>query len=1084
MKNRYIILGITSLMACSLNMSAQDVTAEEVVETVSRLASSNKQYETRVVTGRVMDAATGNPISGAMVSVAEMDGFSALTGDDGTYELKVPIFASSITIKAPDFNLATMGLRNGEAQNNVYLYPRDFDADYTEVLDVRADKVATDFAYSSAFNIKDEIQNQLGAYAYTINRNGTPGVGSVMFIQGLNSLNVNAQPLIVVDGVIFDQQYGSELLHDGFYNDILGHINPADIESVEIMRNGTALYGAKGANGVVLVTTRRSTSMATRITATASVGVTLMPKYYSMMNAEQYRGYASELLGSTGTKIKDFKFLNEDPDYYYYKQYHNDTDWKEDIYRTAFTQNYGVNVSGGDDVAMYNLSVGYTMGQSTLEYNDYSRLNVRFNTDINFSKNFSVRFDASFSDQGRSIRDDGAPEGYDEGTPTAPSYLAYVKSPFLNPMSYGRGVFSKTHYDITDESYLDEALVSYNNYNYQLGNPLALNVYADGDNKNRFETSLLNLALTPKFDFNDHLSLSEHFSYNLVNNSEKYYIPVNGVPDYYVGSVNAYRQNEVRSLASKQESIMSDTRLDWNNRYGAHDINAFAGVRVNWESYTLNTQLGYNTGNDKTPFIHSGLMNATTSGTKESWNTMAWYAQANYNFRSRYYLQAGLTAESSSRFGKDADGLDFCGTVWGLFPSVQTSWVISNESWFAQQNVVNFLRLNAGYDISGNDNLGHYASRSFFRASKFLNAISGVTLDGIGNTTIKWETTSRFNVGLDAKFFNNRLSIGANFFKGKTTDLLTLQQLSLVSGLEENWSNGGELENVGMDISASVKIIAQKNWQWQLGASMGHYENEITELPVRNGKKQFTTDAYGATILSKVGEAANVFYGYKTQGVFATTEEAQEAGLYFLDENGRDKHYFGAGDVRFVNQNPEDGGLIDEDDRVIIGDPNPDFYGNIFSKLSWKQWTLDVTLNYSLGNDVYNYMRSQLEGGNRFMNQTTAMMNRWQVEGQQTTVPRATFQDPMGNSRFSDRWIEDGSYLKLKNVTLSYDLPIVSEYLQGIQFWLQGNNLLTFTKYLGTDPESAMSSTVIGQGIDLGRLPHSTSIVAGVKINL
>lgn len=168
----------------------------------------------------------------------------------------------------------------------------------------------------------------------------------------------------------------------------------------------------------------------------------------------------------------------------------------------------------------------------------------------------------------------------------------------------------------------------------------------------------------------------------------------------------------------------------------------------------------------------------------------------------------------------------------------------------------------------------------------------------------------------------------------------------------------------------------------------------------------------------------------------------------------------------------------------IIGNPNPDIYGNIFSTLSWKRWTLDVSLNYSLGNDVYNYMRSQLEGGSRFMNQTTALVNRWQVEGQQTSMPRATFQDPMGNSRFSDRWIEDGSYLKLKNVTLSYDLPIVSEYLQGIQFWLQGNNLLTFTKYLGTDPESAMTSTVIGQGIDLGRLPHSASIVAGVKINL
>ena len=1081
MMNRYIILGITSLLACPLHVSAQDVTAEEIVETASRLASSKKQYETRVVTGRVLEAATGTPVSGAMVSASEIDGYSALTREDGTYELELPVFATSVMVKTPDFNLAVMGLKSNEAQHDMYLYPMGFDEDYVETLDVRSDKEVADFAYTNAFNVKDEIQNRLGAYAYTTNYNGTPGVGSVMFIQGLNSLNVNAQPLVVVDGVVFDQQYGRELLHDGFYNDILGHINPADIEKVEIMRNGTALYGAKGANGVILIETRRSKSMATRITATASMGVTLEPNHYSMMNAAQYRGYTSELLGSTGTDITDFKFLNEDPTYYYYKQYHNETDWKKNIYRTAFTQNYGVNVSGGDDVAMYNLSVGYVMGESTLECNDFSRLNVRFNTDINFGKHFSVRFDASFSDQGRSIRDDGAPEGYDEGTSTAPSYLSYVKSPFLNPMSYGLGKFSETHYDITDETYLDEALAGYTNYNYRFGNPLALNEYADGDNKNRFETSLLNLSATPKYKFNDHLSLSEHFSSNLVNNSEKYYIPVNGVPQYYVASVNAYRENEVRSLASKQESIMSDTRLDWHNRYGAHSISALAGVRINLESYTLNTQLGYNTGNDKTPFIHSGLVNATTGGTKDSWNAMAWYAQAGYNYRGRYYVQANLTAESSSRFGKEADGLDLCGTVWGLFPSVQASWVISNESWFAKQNVVNYLRLNAGYDISGNDDIGHYVSRSFFRASKFLNAISGVTLDGLGNTGISWETTRRFNVGLDSRLFNNRLNVGMSFFKSKTSDLLTLQQLSVVSGLEENWSNGGELENVGMDVTAGVKVIALKDWQWQIGASVGHYKNEITDLPVRDGMKQFSTEAYGATILTRVGEAANVFYGYKTKGVFATTEEAQDAGLYFMDENGKDRHYFGAGDVHFEDNGDKQ---IDKEDMQIIGDPNPDIYGNIFSKLSWKRLTLDVVMNYSVGNDVYNYMRSQLEGGSRFMNQTTAMVNRWQVEGQQTSMPKATFQDPMGNSRFSDRWIEDGSYLKLKSVTLSYDLPVISEYLQGIQFWLQGNNLLTFTNYLGTDPESAMTSSVIGQGIDLGRLPHCASIVAGVKINL
>jgi hypothetical protein len=233
---------------------------------------------------------------------------------------------------------------------------------------------------------------------------------------------------------------------------------------------------------------------------------------------------------------------------------------------------------------------------------------------------------------------------------------------------------------------------------------------------------------------------------------------------------------------------------------------------------------------------------------------------------------------------------------------------------------------------------------------------------------------------------------------------------------------------------------------------------------------------------------ANAFYGYKALGVFSTTTEAQAAGttdpngLYFMDANGVDRVYFEAGDVHFADLNND--GMITDADRTFIGDPNPDIYGNIFTSVAFKRFKLDVCFNYSLGNDVYNYLRSQLEGGSRFMNQSTAMLRRWQVEGQQTDVPRLTFQDPMGNSRFSDRWIEDGSYLRLKTVTLSYDLPIKSEFLQGFQFWIQGNNLLTFTKYLGNDPEMTATSSVIGQGFDLGQLSQSRSIVAGVKINL
>ena len=1093
---RYILFGFSLLVAFPLAVFAQDDDTEDEEDMdflkPKRTLTVKKQYETRTVKGKVLDGATKQPLAGAIVRAeTNIAGFSVLTDDDGKYELKVPLFASSLFISTPDHNPIRVGMAKGEEQGEVILYPSTFAPDYGQQPNVLGDYSATDFKYTNAINIKDEIQKQLGGQVYSVTRNGTPGIGNVMFIQGLNSLNVNAQPLIIIDGVIIDQQYNRTLLHSGFYNDILSNLNPADIEKVTVVRNGTALYGSKGSNGVILIQTRRNKSMATRITANVSAGVVFEPKYISVMDASQYRSYASEMLKSTNTTNRKFKFLNEDRSYYYYDQYHQQTDWKEYVYRTAMTQNYGINVEGGDAVANYNLSVGYTSAKSTMKDNDMDRLNVRFNTDISLWRNLSVRFDASFANQTRDIRNDGAPSSYDEGTPTSPSFLAYVKSPFMSAYSYGhdengRGRFADSHFDIDEETYLEEALANYNGYNWQLGNPAAINEYSEAENKNRFENSMLNLTITPKYDITPNLFVSEHFSYNLVNTNEMFYIPINGTPRYYVTSLGGYRNNEVRSLASKQNSVQSDTRIDWNKQFEEHFLHIFAGARINWESFTTNSQVGYNTGNDKTPFMSGSLSDKNVTGVSENWNSLSWYLQAEYNYMNRYFLQANLTIDGSSRFGTDAGDFKLFKAPWGVFPGVQAAWIITNEPWMAAVKGIDYLRLSAGYDITGNDDIDFYAARSYFRASQFLHTISGLSFAGIGNNEIQWETTKRLNVGLEAGLVNNRLNFTVNYFRSKTNNLLTRQSLGFLSGLDMNWSNGGKLENEGFDVGFSAKVVSLKDWQWQLGASAGHYKNKVTELP--DGAQYVDNEVYGGTIRTQIGQMANAFYGYQTLGVFKSSEDAASAGtsdpkgLYFIADNGVDRNYFGAGDIHFADLNGD--GMITEADRTIIGDPNPDIYGNIFTSLAYKRLKLDVRFNYSLGNDVYNYMRSQLEGGSRFMNQTTAMLRRWQIEGQETDIPRITFQDPMGNSRFSDRWIEDGSYLRLKSVTLSYDLPVNSDFIQGFQFWVQGNNLLTFTKYLGSDPEFSMTSSVIGQGIDLGCLGMSRSVVAGVKINL
>ena len=1037
--------------------------------------------EDRVIKGTVKDAATGQPVSGAIVSAVGAKA-SALTEDDGTYTLTVSESTVAIRISSPDHNTALQSLVPGEAQKEAKLYSVNFDADYEEALATNKEATTGHQRYSSAVNIKEELQEQLGAQVYSRTRSGAPGIGSTLFIQGLNSLNANAQPLVVVDGVILEQQYGNQMLHQGFFNDILSNINPSDIANVTVLRNGTALYGARGANGVLLIETKRSTSMTTKITATVSGGFTSEPKYYEMMDATQYRGYASELIKGTGTRIRNFRFLNEDPDYYYYKQYHNNTDWKKNVYRTAFNQNYSIGVEGGDDIAMYNMSFGFSQNESPLKCNDMQRLFVRFNADINMSEKLHVKFDASYSNVTRDIRDDGAPLTYEEGTPTSPSFLAYAKSPFLSPYSYGNGQLSDSYLDIEDEAYLDEALALVDNYNYKLGNPWALNQYAESENKNHLENSLLNVAITPSYRFNSHFNLASLFSYSLVNTNNKYFLPYNGMPTFYVSSVSGYRENVVQSLASKQNSVQSETYLEWKDQYGDLDLFGKGGIRMNFENYTRNVQKGYNTGSDKTPFMSKDLMNAEAHGENEKWRAIDYYLMLQANYKNRYLLQGSLTASASSRFGKDAEGgIKMAGVVWGLFPSIQGSWILSNESWMAGLEGLDYLRLTAGYDISGNDGIDNNAANSYFAAYSYLNSISGISFANIGNTKIEWETTKRFNAGVQTMLLHDRLGIDFNYFNSKTTNLLTLQSLGFLTGIENNWANGGELKNNGFDVTVKGKVLATKDWSWQLGFSVGHYKNEITKLP--DGQNSYTTDLNGATILTQVGQPIGLFYGYQTKGVYSTTEAANADGYYKLDANGVDKHAFGAGDVIFVNHESSTKEINDKD-RVVIGDPNPDFYGNIFTKLSWKNLSLDVNFNYSKGNDAFNYMRSQLEGGNRFMNQTKALTQRWQMEGQETSVPKIYFQDPMGNSRFSDRWIEDASYLRLKNVTLSYRLPINSEFIQGFEFWVQGNNLYTWTKYLGSDPEFSATNAVIGQGIDLGYLGQSRNFSVGLKINL
>ena len=1059
--------------------AAQD-TAQAAVQDSARMAAKNDLPDVpmREIKGRVYDNSTKAPAAGVSVSAFNDARYAAMTDEKGEYAIKVPVYVTSLWMRGDGYNSIQVPVGKGDQPVDAYIFSDVFDPVYTASESATSSRsVGVDYNTNDV-SIDPQIQNKLGADVHAITRSGVPGMGVAMYMNGLNSLNANAQPLVVIDGVVTDLRLSASSIHEGFFNNILSNIMVEDIERITVLKNGTAIYGAKGANGVILIDTKRNKSMATKIDVSIGGSYELLPNKMEMMNADQYRVYASELIGSTGTKNNSFRFLQTDPNSFYYDMYHNQTDWQKHVYEEAFTQNYSINVQGGDDVANYNLSVGYAMADATLKSNSFSRFNLRLNTDIVLAKNLSVRFDAAYSDVTRDLRDDGAPANVDDGVISSPGFLSLIKAPFLSPYAYDSSGNLSSFLAEADD-YLNDVLPT-DQYLSSLYNPLFILENGDGDNKNYFGNRMITLAVTPKWNINKYWSIAEHFAFQLVNTDENAYLPINGSPGFDVEGVGERLSNRVSAQAARETVLMSHSYFDYARRFKAHWLNVRGGLRYQHTSYQVNVLTGYNNTNDKMPNMHKDRLDyESTDGTEEEVVDMTYYLSADYNWRERYYLSAALSMAGSSKFGTDApDGVKIGNYAWGFFPSVQAAWVVTNESWMPRASQIDYLRLNVGFDMVGNDDIDALASRTYFVANKIWNQSTGLTMGNIGNPRLQWETTARWTAGLDLSALHDRLGFSFNYFHGTTSNLLSLSALSYISGLKSNWKNGGELKNQGFDVTLTGRLIDRKDWKWTLGASAGHYKNEITSLP--NGA--FETELYGGNILSQVGQPVGVFYGYQTDGVFSTTEEAQEAGLYQRDETGKPV-YFQAGDMRFVDVNG-DHEINDEDDMRVIGDPNPDLYGNIFTNLRWKNLSLDVVFNYSLGNDVYNYQRRLLESGARFYNQTTAMLSRWTHEGQQTDIPRISYQDAMGNSRFSDRWIEDGSYLRLKNITLSYYFPIRNTYIQGLTVWGAANNLLTFTKYLGTDPEVYAGNSVLSMGIDRGLLAQGRNFSLGVKINL
>ncbi|MBS2098087.1 SusC/RagA family TonB-linked outer membrane protein [Carboxylicivirga linearis] len=1037
-----------------------------------------QESELQKITGTVFDIQTNEPVE--FVAIDNDSIASTFSDIEGKFEIGVISYQGVLKVSAFGYISQDIVIA-GRSEINIYMAPlgyssfqRDYHTGFYSTKQAYSTQAVTNLQVNTPYDNAALTGAESGESTFkgrvpgmeVLSRSGVPGVGSDIFLRGFSSLYGNNRPLIVVDGMIYDdREYGTSIINGQRKNQFTA-IDITDIENISVVKDAVSIFGSKAANGVVYIRTNHATEQSNKIEFNMSGGINLAPQGYPLMEADDFSLFLSEMLQSQGLStdsIRRLPYMINTPGYEEYYRYHNNTDWQKELFAQSYNTNVGFRITGGDDVALYALSVGYLKNEGTVTGTDYSKFNMRFNSDINISKVFSLNSNISFM-QGQ--------QNHMSGTGLTsldnPYYQTMVKSPLLTMFNRtSTGVYSPVYedYDVFGNS-----------------NPASIM-----QSNNPLEQQVRNYRFVGSFNFNAKVNknLTVHNLIGVVfdKDRETFFIPSYGiVPDTTDLGV-IYNRNGFRTV--KQFTINNDFRVNYDKTFNrVHDFNAVAGARINMNRIEEDRATGANTPSDQYTTVGQGnaIFNQS-GGFLSDWSSITYYAMANYGFSKKYFLSASLALDGASHFGSEADGLKIGDFVYGVFPSISGAWLLSSENFLSNLSFVNLLKLRASYGLTGNDDYSLYHRYKYYSAINYLGQ-QGIIRGNIPNPAIQWETNTKVNVGMDMELLRSRLIISADIYQNTTDNLVENKVASIYSGEANYFFNNGSFTTQGIDLGITGKIISG-TVNWDLGLAIGKYTTEVTAL----NDNRLETEMYGATILTEVGKPIGVFYGYETNGVYATTEAASNANLGNLLPNTSIVP-FEAGDVIFVDHHKDNiegeeyTSIIDENDRVVIGDPTPDFFGEINTRVNYKDITLVANVGFSYGNDVFNYMRSQLENMDSYNNQTKAVRNRWRYEGQVTTMPKATYDDPMMNNRFSDRWIEDGSYIRLRNVTLSYKLPIKTGFMERPEIYVTGNNLLTFTKYKGLDPDFSAGNSTLTKGIDVGLVPQSQSILLGLKLKL
>lgn len=894
---------------------------------------------------------------------------------------------------------------------------------------------------------------------------GAPGGNVNVLVRGVSSITGGNQPLYVVDGFpigaggsgsdmmnFANSTYSSSGMANNTQNRInpLSSINPSDIESIEILKDAsaTAIYGSRGANGVVMITTKRGKAGKSFINVDASYGVQQIAHKLDMMNSQQFAEFVAEgrdnawiYAGGKATDPNEVRSATTrvKPEFRNPSSITQNTDWQDAIFRIAPVQNYQISAGGGNNLLKYHLSGGYLNQQGIIKTSDYNQFNLRSNIDVQVSAKLKI---------GSSISG-----------------------------SYSFGTFPNTEGHLGSRGVLSAALAS---------SPTIPIKNADGNYVSELLDPLGVPVENPLFileNFSDKRNVSNLFC----NNFFEYEI-IKGLKFKSSIGIN-FSTNEIKLWKSSllgsyggatspaTAGVTKAESLNWLNENTItykhvfkekHSLDAFVGFTVQKDRYDRLSAGATDFPTDYVTFLSAGTVNAGTHYISE-WSMLSMISRVNYSYAGKYLFTATVRRDGSSRFGTN--------NKWGTFPSFSVGYNLSEEAFMKSVKFINNLKIRAGYGISGNNQIGNYTHIGLISSTNYVenNKIKpGLVPSNLSNDQLTWEKSKQLNLGMDLGLFKDRISLTADVYKDKKTDLLLAVQLPAASGFYSSTQNIGEIENKGIEIGLNTVNVKSKDFEWSSNITFNSNKNKVLKLATEGSR--ISNSAYQIT---QVGSPVSSYYLMNVIGIFQNADEVAKSPIQHPKTQ--------PGDLKFEDVNLD--GKITASDKKVLGSPWPDFSWGFTNKISYKNFSLSVFVNGSHGGYNYFLAGETLMNSAGVQNQLAMVDRRWKSEANpgDGTIPRAIRSTYAYGFSTTSRFLFDASYIRIKNINLSYTLPknLVSMLsLNSMNVFLDVSNVHTFTDYPGYDPESTTAGdNITNSGIDFLTYPLARTFTIGFKLS-